>query len=159
MKKLKVYLDTSIINFVTADDAPVYRDITLEFFNNYFEDYDIFISEIVYLELNKTTDKNRKNILLNTLKEYNLKIYDELNNEIEDMAKDYIENKLIPQKKYEDALHIAYSTYYEFDILLSWNFKHLANIKKEIEINSFNNLNGYEKKLNLTNPMELIYEK
>ena len=30
MKKLVVYLDTSVLNFLFADDAPEKRDITLE---------------------------------------------------------------------------------------------------------------------------------
>ncbi|MCX7002688.1 MAG: hypothetical protein NTV22_05365 [bacterium] len=32
MKKLRIYLDTSVINFLFADDAPEKRDITREFF-------------------------------------------------------------------------------------------------------------------------------
>ena len=35
MKKLKIYLDTSIINFLFADDAPEKRDVTREFFSEY----------------------------------------------------------------------------------------------------------------------------
>ena len=35
MKKLKIYLDTSVINFLFADDAPEKRDITIEFFEHY----------------------------------------------------------------------------------------------------------------------------
>jgi len=32
MKKLRIYLDTSVINFLFADDAPEKRDLTAEFF-------------------------------------------------------------------------------------------------------------------------------
>ena len=32
MKKLRIYLDTSVINFLFADDAPEKRDATVEFF-------------------------------------------------------------------------------------------------------------------------------
>ena len=159
MHKLKVYLDTSIINFLSADDAPDYQDITLEFLNNYFNDYLIHISDIVLFEINKTKNVIRKNELLSLIKKYKLMVFNSLNEEIENLARLYIDKNIIPESKFEDALHLAFATFYEFDILLSWNFKHLANIKKEIEINSINALNGFEKRLNLTNPMELIYEK
>jgi hypothetical protein len=66
---------------------------------------------------------------------------------------------IISEMKFEDALHLAYSTFYEFDILLSWNFRHLANIKKQVQINSVNKTQGFFKDLNLFNPMEVMYEK
>ena len=44
MKKLKIYLDTSVINFLFAEDAPEFQQITLEFFDKYINDYDyIFV--------------------------------------------------------------------------------------------------------------------
>ena len=82
-----------------------------------------------------------------------------INVEIEYLAKKYVESGIIPENKLEDALHIAFATHYEFDILLSWNFKHLANIKKQIEVNAVNETEGHTKTLNLLNPMEMLYEK
>jgi len=35
MKKLSIYLDTSVINFIYADDAPEKRDATKDFFERY----------------------------------------------------------------------------------------------------------------------------
>jgi predicted nucleic acid-binding protein len=159
MKKLKIYLDTSVINFLFADDAPEYKSVTEDFFQNFIHEYDVYISEIVYLEINKTDNPLKKNNLLHAVKQYNLKVYDTVNDEIETLANLYVKSKVIPQHKYEDALHIAFCTYYEFDILLSWNFRHLANIKKQLAVNSINKNNGYCKDLNLFNPMEVIYEK
>jgi len=159
LKKLKIYLDTSIINFLFADDSKEYKNITIDFFDNYLNEYEVYISEIVFLEINKTNDISKKNKLLNAIKKYNIEIFDAINNEIELLANKYVETGIIPENKYEDALHIAFSTYYDFDILLSWNFRHLANIKKQAQINSINKIEGYYKELNLYNPMEVMYEK
>ena len=159
MKKLKIYLDTSVINFLFADDSEEYKNITIDFFNNYLNEYEVYISEIVFLEINKTKDIDKKNKLLNAIKKYHIEIFDVINNEIELLANRYLETGVIPENKYEDALHIAFSTYYDFDILLSWNFRHLANIKKQAQINSINKIEGYYKELNLYNPMEVMYEK
>ncbi len=35
MNKLQIYLDTSIINFLFADDAPDFKRVTVEFFEKY----------------------------------------------------------------------------------------------------------------------------
>ncbi len=50
---------------------------------------------------------------------------------------------LFHRKKIDDALHIAFCTFYEFDVLLSWNFKHLANINKQEKVNRVNSSLGY----------------
>ncbi|HLE87789.1 MAG TPA: hypothetical protein VI727_09015 [Candidatus Brocadiaceae bacterium] len=40
MRKLKIYLDTSVINFLLADDALEYKTVIEEFFNNYLDKYE-----------------------------------------------------------------------------------------------------------------------
>ena len=159
MRKLKIYLDTSIINFLYAEDAPVYMKITEEFFNDYLLDYEVYISEVVFIEINRTKDEVKRNQLFSVLDKYQITVYDILNEEIEELAGIYMSEKVIPENKIDDAMHVAFSTYFEFDILLSWNFRHLANIKKQMKINSINEREGYSKKLLLLNPMEVFYEK
>lgn len=53
-------------------------------------------------------------------------------------------------------MHVAISTVLEFDILLSWNFEHLANINKQIQINALNEKLGYLKRLNLLTPLGVM---
>jgi predicted nucleic acid-binding protein len=50
VKKLRIYLDTSVINFLFADDAPDFRRATVEFFDRYAKRYELFVSEIVRIE-------------------------------------------------------------------------------------------------------------
>ncbi len=54
MKIPKVYLDTSVINFLFAEDAPEKQEITIEFFNEYINRnlYGVFISPVVVDEIN-----------------------------------------------------------------------------------------------------------
>ncbi len=62
-------------------------------------------------------------------------------------AKVYIENFLMPRGLLGDAIHLAYSSYYKVDFLLTWNCNHLANANKEQHIRIVNN------KLNLSTPI------
>lgn len=134
-KKLKIYLDTSVINFLFADDAPEKRDVTIDFFENYLDDYDVYISNIVINEILKTKNQTKMDLLLNSISKFNLEIYANENEEIIDLSNIYLEKTIVPKNQNEDAKHLAYATYYEFDILLSWNFKHLANIFVQTKLN------------------------
>ncbi len=52
MKKLKLYLETSVWNFYFADDAPEKKEITLPFFDEIKQgEYEIFISDMVIDEV------------------------------------------------------------------------------------------------------------
>lgn len=77
---------------------------------------------------------------------------------VESLAAAYIREKVIPEKKLEDAQHIAIATSNQVDVLLSWNFKHLANIQKQISVKIVNEREGYFYPLVLANPMEVLYE-
>jgi len=165
MKKLKVYLDTSIINFLYINDSPEYRKATEVFFSNVVgkNRIETFISNIVIDELNNTKDKNHREILLKTLEKYpNIKTLVAENDKIEEIAflgENYIKNGIIPPKKIADSLHIAYTTLFQMDILLSWNFQHLANINKEQKVITLNRTLGYYYPFRMANPLEVYYEK
>jgi len=157
LRKLKIYLDTSVINFLFADDAPEKKEVTVDFFENYLDNYDVFISEYVIREIMKTKNPEKLELLLGAISNYRINVYEETNQEIVDLAKIYIDKKIIPYNKVDDALHVAFCVFFEFDILLSWNFKHLANINKQNSINAINLELGYLKTLLLINPMQVTY--
>jgi hypothetical protein len=159
-------LDTSIINFLRADDAPVYKNATEILFNDIIvpNKIDTYISRVLLEEIDATTkDKIKKELqgLVNKYKEC-FKILEADNEKIDEitfLAGEYIKEKIIPEKKMSDAFHVAYSTIFEMDILLSWNFKHLANINKEKRIIIVNKTHGYNYPFRLANPLEVQYDE
>ena len=160
MKKLRVYLDTSVINFLFVTDAPDFRSITLDFFEEFSDEYELFVSDVVLLEIEKDSSLEHKNLLLDALRRYNVALLpDDHTDEIITLATQYIEEGAIPRRKEEDAQHVAYATLFEMDILLSWNFKHLANINREQKIVLVNMKAGYHYPLRFLAPLELIYEQ
>lgn len=48
------------------------------------------------------------------------------------------ETIFIPINKKLDGLHVAVSTVNEIDYLISWSYKHLANVNREKKIISIN---------------------
>ena len=108
-----MYLDTSVINFLFADDAPDLKAATIDFFDNFIKTaiYETYISEYVLLEINKTTDKEKREELLEVVEQYPIELIEIIRkNEIEFLADEYIRNNIIPINKKLDALHVAVST-------------------------------------------------
>jgi predicted nucleic acid-binding protein len=154
MKKLRIYLDTSIPNFLFAEDAPDFRRVTEEFFAQHAQKYDLFASEVVILEIQRDPDPQHRQKLLDALRRHPITML-LADPEIERMADLYLARGIIPAKKWEDALHVAYATVHELDILLSWNFKHLANVRREALIAAVNRQEGYAQALRLLSPLEV----
>jgi predicted nucleic acid-binding protein len=70
MKKLAIYLDTSVLNFLFADDAPEKRDITREFFEQLKEKkHDAYVSDVVVDEISKA-DPDKRDALLKIIADY-----------------------------------------------------------------------------------------
>ena len=154
MKKLRLYLETSVWNFCFADDAPEKKDITLKFFDEIeSEDYEIFVSDVVFREI-ENADYEKRQLLLEIINQYNPERLI-TNTEVIELSETYILNDILQPKSIDDAIHAAIATVYKMDALISWNLKHLANFRKMEQINSVNKNHGYFKRLELLTPMEV----
>ena len=65
-----------------------------------------------------------------------------------------MEQKIVSERYYGDALHIAAATVIGVDVLVSWNFKHIVNLNKIKLFNSVNLREGYNI-LEIRSPMEV----
>lgn len=154
MKKLKLYLDTSVLNFYYADDSPEERRITQELFREIKSGYyTAFISSTVLEEISRASQEKQRT-LLSLVEDYNL-IPLEIDEEIESLAGLYIQNKIIPQRYEEDAIHIAVAVINDLDVIVSWNFKHIVRVKTKLSVNGINKMEGY-KEIEIYSPMEVI---
>ncbi len=127
MKKPKVYLDTSVISFYFAEDAPEKMPITRVFFNELLPQgkYEVCISSLVLKELENTKDDTLRLKLLDFANELNAKVLD-LTDEVNQIAKRFTEDGYIPMKYKGDAVHLAFALYHNIDYVVSWNFKHIV---------------------------------
>ncbi|MBI3599237.1 MAG: type II toxin-antitoxin system VapC family toxin [Nitrospinae bacterium] len=154
MKKLKLYLDTSVLNFYYANDSPEEKAITQELFREIKSgSYTAYISSTVLEEISRASKQKQKD-LLSLIEEFNLMPL-ELDEEIENLASLYIKHKIIPQKYEEDAVHIAVAVVNDLDVIVSWNFEHIVKLKTKINVNGINKMEGY-KEIEIYSPMEVI---
>ena len=53
-----------------------------------------------------------------------------MTDDVVNVARRYVAERLVPADPQGDALHLAAACVYEFDFLLTWNIRHLANPNK-----------------------------
>ncbi len=150
MKKLKIFLDTSVYSAM-FDVRDRNRQILTQNFWKDIENYELFYSDINIEEFNAIPDNELKGKMKALLKK-GKKI--EISEEVDELVKKYIEETLIPEKYEYDAVLVALTTVNSLDILVSWNFKHLVKRKTRIGVNLINLREGY-KSIEILAPPEL----
>lgn len=78
------------------------------------------------------------------------------NDEIEKLAEAYLAAKVVTRKFVDDALHVAMASVHGIRLIVSWNFKHLVNVRHEDEFNAVNLLEGWPP-VRIVSPKEIIY--
>jgi predicted nucleic acid-binding protein len=155
--KAKVYLETTIISYLTAWRSPqlvmaAQQEATRKWWDEEKGKFDIFVSEIVIQEASGG-DPIAAQRRLETIKDFSELA---VTNEARDLAKELIEKTPLPQKAALDALHIAISTVNGMDYLLTWNCRHIANATLRDNLESICEGAGYKIPIICT-PLELIW--
>jgi len=154
LRKLRVYLDTSVISHLDQQDSPEYMQITKKFWEELKQGkYNVYISSTVITELNKCKEPKRSRLL-----EYMSQIEltrVEINRQVLELAQRYVNEYIIPSRFFDDAVHIAVASINECDILVSWNFKHIVRYKTIQGVNAINKLMGY-REIQLVSPLMML---
>ena len=151
MKIPTLYLDTSVIGGGFDEEFKV---ATRELFRQAdLGLYQLFVSVVTESELQNAPVAVRK-FFIETFTEAE-KILP-LTAESEKLAQAYVKAGVVTPNYVDDARHVAIATVEQVGLIVSWNFKHLANYRRETGFNAVNLLQGYHPVRILT-PLELIY--
>jgi len=151
-----VYIETSILGHLTArptDNLIVAANvkITQDWWNEYRRSFMLYASEIVEDEAGKG-DPEMASQRLNLLQSLMLL---ELTEEAFELSQAFLSQSNLPQKAFNDALHMALATVYNLDYLLTWNCKHMANAQIQRKLAQISSDFGYVLPVICT-PYELI---
>jgi predicted nucleic acid-binding protein len=149
MRIQKVYIDTSVLGGYFDKEFDV---ATRRFFDEVKKgEYNVVISNVTEGELLNAPERVKS--LLNVLNlDYEVI---ELTDDAINLALEYIKENVVGQTSYDDCLHIAIATVSRLDLLVSWNFKHIVNIKRIRGYNGINIKNGYPT-IEIRSPKDLI---
>lgn len=154
MRKLKVYLDTSVISYLSQEDAPERMKDTLELWKDFVnEKYEIYLSQVTIDEIEKCSEPKRS-ILYDYLSDVEYTKL-EINEEIVELAQKIIDMGILKPKSFDDCQHIAAAVINACDCIISWNFRHIVNIKTIRGVRAITNLEGY-KGIDIINPSVLL---
>ena len=148
--KQRIYIDTSVVGG--------YHDTEfMEFTRPLFEkirngEVTIIYSSLLEREL-QNAPENVKDVIKLIPKDF--AEYIEISTESITLARKYIEENVVGKTSFDDCLHIALATLTRADILVSWNFKHIVNVKRIRGYNSVNLKYGYHQ-IHIRSPRELM---
>lgn len=155
MNKL-IYVETTIPSFYTEtradEEIRIRRKWTREWWNMTKSDQRLVTSAIVFEELERIPLAVRREKAITLMRpleqlEYTM--------EVAEVADVYLQHKLMPHEALGDADHLAISSFYNCDMLVTWNCRHLANANKAGHIRRVNALLGLRTPLLIT-PLELL---
>lgn len=149
-KKLRIYIDTSVIGGCYDDEFKIWSNQLMVEFKIGL--HSPIISEITQAEIIKAPNEVQSIML--KLMDYDCELISETEESIE-LAQKYIEAGILSENFENDARHIAIATISNVDMLVSWNFKHIVHFDKIRQFNSVNMREGY-KPIEIYSPREVI---
>jgi len=142
MKRLKLYLETSVWNFLFAEDAPEKHASTEIFFAEVETGrYDIYISEVVMAEF-EDAPKEKYEKLRSSIDHFSPKALSS-DKESDNMVDAYLEDGILSPKNMIDLTHLSIASVNDMDMLISWNMRHLVKARTRMLANAINRMNGY----------------
>lgn len=137
--KISLYLETSVVGAYLDNGDPFRRDLTIHWWEHELAEYDAFSSILVQRELERIAEPHRTGYLnlVNPLTRL------ELVDEVAILAEAYIERGIFQRKYIADAIHVALASFHKIDYLVTWNFGHIANVRKQARLRMFNSAAGF----------------
>ncbi len=136
--KLRIYTDTSVLGGCEDDEFREPSRRLVEAFRR--GELTLVLSELTVRELETAPEEVRA--VLGRVPSVHIEAL-ALSPEAEELAAAYIADGAIGARMRADALHIALATLARVDVLVSWNFKHIVNLKRIHAYNAVNLKRGY----------------
>ncbi len=137
--KQSLYLETSVIGAYLDNGEPFRRDLTIRWWEHELAEYLAYSSILVRRELEQLSEPHRTGYLKLIAPRKTL----ELAEEVAILADSYISRGIFHRRFIADALRDAFDSYHKIDYLVTWNFGHLANVRRQARIRLFNTAAGF----------------
>ncbi|MEO5859542.1 MAG: type II toxin-antitoxin system VapC family toxin [Pyrinomonadaceae bacterium] len=137
--KLSLYLETTVLGAYLDNGDPFRRDLTMRWFERELGEYRVCTSLLVRRELERIDEPHRSSYLRLLTGLENLDVADEA----AILAEGYISRGIFHRKFIADALHVAIASFHKIDYVVTWNFGHLANVRKQARLRMFNTAAGF----------------
>ncbi len=137
MEKKTVYVETSIVSYLTARPssnliAAAWQKATVDWWDTRRGQFSLYVSDIVLMEAGRgdSTAAARRLAAL-----ANIPVL-EINDAAVALSKALMAQGAVPENALDDSLHIAVSAVHGVDYLLTWNCRHIDNAETKPIIRS-----------------------
>ena len=137
--KQSIYIETSVVGAYLDNGEPFRRDLTIRWWEREMSEYRAVVSPLVRRELERVPEPHRTGYLKLIGKLEHV----ELTDEAAILADGYLARGIFHRKYIGDALHVAVASVHKIDYLVTWNFGHLANVRRQARIRLFNTAAGF----------------
>jgi predicted nucleic acid-binding protein len=139
---VRLYLETSVLGAVLDREDPRRVAVTKELFDAVAHAlHEGVISNVVQEELEQAPAALRRAILRETAGiEFELATEDV---ESRTLFSEYMAARIVPTRYRNDLRHVAVATIARVDALVSWNFRHLVNLRTRRAVHAVNVRLGY----------------
>ena len=137
--KLSLYIETSVIGAYLDNGDAFRRDVTIRWWEHELNEYRACSSLLVQREIERIDEPHRSGYL-NLIKPLEQL---EITEEAVILAEGYIERGIFHRKYMADAVHVALAAFHKIDYLVTWNFGHIANVRKQARLRMFNTAAGF----------------
>jgi predicted nucleic acid-binding protein len=141
IRKLRLYLETTVFNYYFDADRDGHED-TVKLFDAIDNgEYEAYTSDYVILEIERAKEPKQGNMLA-LIEKYAIGT---LNYHVEAtrLTNIYVQNSIIPARYRLDSSHIAIASVYGLDCVISYNFEHINRPKTKILVGEINSREGY----------------
>jgi len=116
-------------------------------------EYEVCLSDIFYKELEPCPEPKLSRII----EQLGLVEFARLveNDEVNELATEYVKAGVLTERHIGDCLHIAYSVVYDCDVILSWNFDDIVNDRTRGRLKAVNATSRY-KGIEIVSPDEFL---
>ncbi len=147
---MRIYIDTSV-------DGGFYDEEFEEYTKAFFQKVEkgeiiLVVSELMRAELLRAPERVRDHLDNYSKKQIELV---ELTEQANNLADRYIAEGVVGATSKADCQHIAIATINKVDVLVSWNFKHIVNLKRIRGYNAVNLKNNHTM-LEIRTPIEIL---
>ena len=156
MDKKTVYIETSIVSYLTARPtsdllAAAWQKATVDWWDTQRKRFDLYTSDVVAEEAGRGNPEAaaRRLEALSSIPMLTL------TEDVVVLSKALIQEKALPTKALDDSLHIAISAVHGVHYLLTWNCRHIDNAETKPIIRSVCAIHGHSNP-EICTPQELM---
>ncbi len=150
---MRVYVDTSVIGGCCDEEFSFWSLKLFEEFRNELKT--MLISELTLQELEQAPDNIK--CILNRFTAEQIEIIP-ITFQVLRLAESYVYEHAVGKGSIADAQHIAAATVARVDVVASWNFKHIVNLRRIQLYNAVNLKQGYSV-IDIRTPREIVNEE